>query len=123
FRANPRFSTPDGRRVEPFSGPVAVLVDELTASASECFTGGLQSLGRVRVFGSRTMGQALPASTRQLADGDVLLYAWGDLVTATGVRMEGKGVRPDEPVALKIADLQAGKDPVLDAALAWVAGH
>src|SRR6185436_9633416 len=56
FRANPRRSTADGRRVEPFAGPLAILVDELTASASECFAGGLQSLGRARVFGTRTMG-------------------------------------------------------------------
>ncbi|TAK13721.1 MAG: hypothetical protein EPO35_10130, partial [Acidobacteria bacterium] len=36
FVANPRRSTPDGRAVAPFAGPVAILVDELTASASEC---------------------------------------------------------------------------------------
>ncbi len=86
FRVNPRLSTADGRRVRPFAGPVAMLVDGLTASASECFAGALQSLGRARVFGRPTMGQALPASTKRLPDGDVLLYAIGDFVTATGVR-------------------------------------
>ena len=45
------WSTTDGRRVAPFAGPVAILVDELTASASECFAGALQSLGRARIFG------------------------------------------------------------------------
>jgi carboxyl-terminal processing protease len=122
FRANPRRSTADGRRVEPYAGPVAILVDELTASASECFTGGLQSLGRARVFGTRTMGEALPASTRQLPNGDVLMYAVGDFVTSTGVRLEGPGVQPDEVVATTPGALAAGHDAPLEAALAWL-GH
>ena len=41
FRPNPRLSTIDGRRVTPYAGPVALLVDDLTASASECFAGAL----------------------------------------------------------------------------------
>lgn len=120
FRVNPRFSTSDGRRVVPFAGPVAILVDELTASASECFTGGLQSLGRVRVFGRQTMGQALPAATRQLSNGDVLLYAVGDFITSTGRSLEGEGVIPDESVPLRIEDLSKGKDATLAAAFAWI---
>ena len=67
FHPNPRLSTSDGRRVLPFSGPVAVLVDDLTGSASECFAAGVQSLGRVRAFGRQTMGAALPAQTRRLS--------------------------------------------------------
>jgi carboxyl-terminal processing protease len=120
FRANPRRSTADGRRVEPYGGPLAILVDELTGSASECFAGGLQSLGRARVFGTQTMGQALPAATRHLSNGDVLMYAIGDFVTSTGRRLESDGVMPDEPIPLSPAVLADGRDPVIDAALAWI---
>jgi len=120
FRANPRRSTSDGHRVEPFAGPLALLVDEMTASASECFAGGLQSLGRARVFGTTTAGQALPASTKTLPSGDVLLYAVGDFVTSTGVRLEGTGVVPDVPVQVSATLLAKDPDPVLTAALAWV---
>lgn len=120
FKANPRLSTPDGRRVQPFAGKVALIVDELTASASECFAGALQSLGRVRVFGRTTMGQALPAATKALPNGDVLLYAVGDFVTSTGQLLEGRGVVPDEAAPLVIGDLAAGRDQALRAALAWV---
>jgi carboxyl-terminal processing protease len=105
--------------VEPFAGPVAVLVDGLTGSTSECFAGGLQSLGRVRVVGTTTMGQALPASTKTLSNGDVLMYAIGDFVTSTGVRLEGRGVVPDEIVSLEPAALAAGHD-AMAAALAWL---
>lgn len=120
FNVNPRLATADGRSVQPFAGPVAILVDELSASATECFTGALQSLGRVRVFGRQTMGQALPALTRRLPSGDVLMYVLGDFVTSTGQRLEGQGVIPDEIVPLSIAGLSAGRDATLDAALAWM---
>jgi carboxyl-terminal processing protease len=120
FRANPRRSTASGRRVEPFAGPLAILVDDLTGSSSECFAGGLQSLRRARVFGTITMGQALPASTRQLPNGDAFLYAVGDFITSTGHRLEGTGVIPDEVTPLTIDALAAGRDVALEAALRWI---
>jgi carboxyl-terminal processing protease len=120
YIANPRVVTLDGRLVEPFAGPVAVLVDELTGSTSECFAASLQSIGRVRVFGRPTMGQALAAVTKRLADGDVFMYALGDFVTSTGRRVEGDGVTPDVVVPLSAAGLAAGHDSTLEAALAWV---
>ena len=120
FPANPRLVNAMGDRVEPYKGPVAILVDGMTGSASECFSGGLQSLGRARVFGQTSMGQALPALFDRLPNGDVLIHAWGDFVTGTGVRIEGRGVVPDEPVALTRAALLAGHDATLESALAWI---
>jgi carboxyl-terminal processing protease len=120
FRANPQRSTADGRAVVPYAGRVAILVDELTASASETFAAGMQSLGRARIFGAQTMGQALPASTRRLPNGDVLMHAVGDFVTSTGRSVEGDGVLPDEPITVSREALAAGRDPALDAALAWI---
>lgn len=122
FNANPRRVNASGQRVEPYGGPVAILVDGLTGSASECFTGGMQSLGRARVFGQTSMGRALPALFDKLPNGDVLIHAWGDFVTGTGVRIEGRGVVPDEPVALTRTALLAGRDPALERALAWIDG-
>lgn len=123
FFANPRASRPDGSVVAPFAGPVAILVDGLTGSASECFAGGMQAVGRARVFGETTMGQALPASFTRLPNGDTLLHAIADFVTADGTRLEGRGVVPDEVVPLDAAALAQGRDPVLGAALAWIDGR
>jgi carboxyl-terminal processing protease len=120
FVANPRLVNASGARVDVFGGPVAILVDALTGSASECFTGGMQSLGRARVFGQTSMGQALPALFDKLPNGDVLIHAYGDFVTADGTRLEGRGVIPDQPVPLTRADLLANRDATLDAALAWI---
>ena len=120
FNVNPRRVNARGDRVAPFSGPVAILVDALTGSASECFAGGMQSLGRARVFGQPSMGQALPALFARLPNGDVLIYAYGDFVTADGTRLEGRGVIPDAIVPLDRGQLLAGRDRPLDAALAWI---
>lgn len=120
FTVNPRLVNANGERVSAFEGPVAILVDGLSASASECFTGGMQSLHRVRVFGERSMGAALPSQFDKLPNGDVFIHATADFVTADGTRLEGRGVIPDQIVPLKREDLLAGRDAPLEAALAWI---
>ena len=120
FVVNPRLVNAAGERVEPYAGPVAILIDAMSGSASECFAGGMQSIGRVRVFGQPSMGQALPALFDRMPNGDVLIHAYGDFMTAEGTRLEGRGVIPDQIVPLARADLLAGRDLTLDAALAWI---
>ena len=120
FKANPRTVDTTGKPVAVYGGPVAILVDSMSGSASECFTGGMQSLGRVRVFGQTTMGQALPALFDKLPNGDVMIHAYADFVTGNGTRLEGRGVIPDEPTPLTREDLLAGRDRALEAALAWI---
>ena len=120
FVANPRLVNASGERVEAFGGPVAILVDSMSGSASECFAGGMQSIGRARIFGQTSMGQALPALFDRLPNGDLLIHAYGDFVTANGTRLEGRGVIPDESVPLERADLLAGRDRTMEAALAWI---
>ncbi|MCZ6597592.1 MAG: S41 family peptidase [Planctomycetota bacterium] len=121
--ANPRVVDASGEGVEAFSGPVAILVDETSASASEVFSGGMQSTGRVRVFGETTAGAVLPARTTKLPTGDALLHAYGDFKTADGTLLEGRGVIPDETVKLTREELLQGRDPQLEAALSWIASH
>jgi carboxyl-terminal processing protease len=120
FPANPRLVSASGEPVAPYAGPLAILVDGLTGSASECFAGGMQALGRARVFGQTSMGQALPAMFDRLPNGDILIHAYGDFVTADGTRLEGRGVVPDEEVPLSRAELLAGRDATLERALQWI---
>jgi carboxyl-terminal processing protease len=123
IRANPRRVSTGGQRVEPFDGPVAVLIDEVSGSASEMFAGGMQSIGRVRVFGTTSVGGVLPASMDRLPNGDVLYHAFADFTTPDGVKLEGRGVIPDEPIPLSRAELLAGRDVPLEAALRWIASE
>ena len=120
FPANPRLVNAAGQRVQAYAGPLAILIDGMSGSASECFTGGMQSIGRARVFGETSMGQALPAMFDRLPNGDVLIHATGDFVTADGTRLEGRGVIPDEFFPLTRDDLLAARDRPLEAALTWI---
>jgi carboxyl-terminal processing protease len=123
FFANPRRTDPSGNQVDPYSGPVAILIDEMTASASELLAGGMQATGRARVFGTTSMGAVLPALADRLPTGDVLYHAFGDFTTTSGIRLEGRGVLPDEVVSLTREDLLAEWDASLGAGLNWIAGQ
>ncbi|MBL0927674.1 MAG: hypothetical protein IBJ11_08480 [Phycisphaerales bacterium] len=107
-------------RVNGFRGPVAVLVDELSASTSEIMASGLQGRPNVRVFGVRTAGAALPSVFEKLPNGDRFQYAFANLVDDKGRRLEGDGVTPDEVIPLTREALLAGRDPVLERAVAWI---
>lgn len=107
-------------RPETYAGPVAVLVDGLSGSASEFFSGGLQELGRACIVGSRTKGEALPGQFTTLPNGDVFLYATANFTSASGKALEGVGVTPDIAAAPTRADLLAGHDRALEAAIAWI---
>ena len=120
FVANPRRATAGGVAVVPYAGPLAIVVDGLSASTSEMFAAALQGTGRARVFGERTAGQALPAMATRLPNGDVLMYVIADFVTPDGTRIEGRGVIPDESVPLRFDALRADRDAALEAALRWV---
>jgi len=121
FVANPRRVDTRARAVKPFAGPLALVVDELSISTTEIFAGGLQAIGRGRVFGTQTSGQALPAVTERLPNGDILYHAIADFLSPTGKPLEGDGVTPDVVAPLTRRALLAGGDPALDAAVRWAA--
>ena len=121
FVANPRRSTRAGVAVRPFAGPVAILTDALSISTAEIFAGGLQKLGRARVFGTPSAGQALPSLATRLPNGDVMVHAFADFRGPGGYRLEGPGVVPDVAAPLTREALLAGRDPALDAAVRWIA--
>ncbi len=106
-------------RAEIYDGPLAILIDAGTASTAEIMAGGLQDLKRARIFGSRSMGAALPSVIQRLPNGDLFQYPVANYVSRNGKQLEGEGVVPDEIVNLTPAGLAAG-DPVLDAALQWI---
>lgn len=104
---------------DPFTGPIALLVDEGTASTSEIFAQALQDLGRARVFGAvPSQGAALPSVIEELPGGGMLQYVVADYQSPKGKVVEGKGVTPDVVVPETRKDFAEGRDPVLDAALA-----
>jgi carboxyl-terminal processing protease len=107
-------------RPDSYDGPVAILVDGLSASTSEILAGGLQDLKRARIFGSRTAGAALPSIFAKLANGDRFQYAIANYTSVGGKALEGRGVTPDVVIQPQRQALLAGGDPVLDAAVQWI---
>jgi carboxyl-terminal processing protease len=103
-----------------FTGKIAILVDELCMSTCEILAGGLQEIGRARVFGLRTPGAALPSQIERLPTGDGFQYAVANYVSASGTPLEGRGVVPDVTIPWDRKALLAGRDPALEAALAWI---
>ena len=120
FVVNPRLTNLAGRPIRPYAGPVALLVDPLSASTSEIFAAGMQAVGRARVFGDTTARQALPALMTRLPTGDVLLYVVADFTDPNGRRVEGRGAVPDETIPLRREALLEGRDEPMDAALRWI---
>lgn len=121
FVANPRRVNGRNQTVKPFAGPLAIVVDPLSASTTEIFAGGLQLLKRATIFGSQSAGQALPSVPERLPNGDILYHAIADFVGPTGKPVEGEGVIPDRVVPLTRTELVKGRDAALEAALRWAA--
>ncbi len=107
-------------RPDAFAGPLAILVDGCSASTSEIFAEGMKDLKRARIFGTRTAGAALPSMFERLPNGDGFQYAIANYTSEGGQPLEGLGVLPDEVVSPAQSELLAGKDPVMDRAVAWI---
>jgi carboxyl-terminal processing protease len=120
YVANPIQVSRSGQPLAPYAGPVALVVDELSASTTEILAAAMQRLGRARVFGTPSAGQALPALLSKLPNGDRLMYVIADFVGPGGARIEGAGVIPDEPTPLSRRSLLAGRDEALESATRWI---
>ncbi|MGE0127214.1 MAG: S41 family peptidase [Blastocatellales bacterium] len=101
----------------PYTGPVAVLIDGMSASTSEVFSSGIQEMGRAVIVGERSAGAALPSFLQRLPTGALFQFAIADFKTPKGVLVEGRGVTPDVEVKYDRASLLAGRDAQLDAAV------
>ncbi|HSG28940.1 MAG TPA: S41 family peptidase [Candidatus Krumholzibacterium sp.] len=107
-------------RHNAFEGPVAILVDGLSGSASEFLAGGMQGLGMAKVFGTRTAGAALPSNMIMLPNGDRLQVVTANFISSNGEPIEARGVIPDRQVLLTRERLLEGGDEVLEAAVEWI---
>jgi len=119
---NPRRVSLTGRAIRIYDRPLAILVDRESVSTSEIFAAGMQYLGRAKVFGDTTSGQALPALMKRLPNDDVLIHVFSDYTLPDGTRLEVRGVIPDQVRSVTRADLLAGRDAALLAAINWLNG-
>lgn len=108
------WSSPGARNL-----PIVILTSESTASAAEIMAATLQTKRAARVIGRQTCGCVLAIRNRHaLPDGGVLDVSEFDYRTAAGVRLEGRGIIPNDVIALRRQDLYAGRDRPLELARA-----
>jgi carboxyl-terminal processing protease len=80
--------------------PMAVLVNNRSASSSEILTGALQDNNRATVVGTTTYGKALVQSLYGLSDGSGLAVTIAHYYTPNGTDISQKGITPDIEVQL-----------------------
>ncbi|HET6973937.1 MAG TPA: S41 family peptidase [Pyrinomonadaceae bacterium] len=97
--------------------PLVVLTSESTSSAAEIMAAALQAKRRARVIGTGTCGCVLAIRNRHaLPDGGLLDVSEFDYRTAGGVRLQDRGVTPDESTRVTRSDIYSRRDPALEAA-------
>ncbi len=98
--------------------PMVVLINEGTASASEITAGALQDYGRAKLVGVVSYGKGSVQNWVPLSDGQgavrVTIARW---LTPKERQIDKIGLTPDVYVPRTTADINAGRDPQLDAAV------
>ncbi len=98
--------------------PTVVLVNGSSASASEIVAGALQDNKAATLVGEKTFGKGTVQKVIDLSAGTLLKVTIARWYTPNGKNITKEGITPDKAVELKAEDVNAGKDPQLDAALA-----
>ncbi len=109
-----------------YSGPLAVLVDRFSASASEIFTAAIQDYRRGIVVGSQTFGKGtvqnimplsrmFPHSKQKLGQ---IKFTIAKFYRVNGGSTQLKGVMPDIPIPSRFDVLDVGESSEKNA-LAW----
>ena len=84
--------------------PLAVLVNENSASASEIFAGAVQDHGVGTIVGTTTYGKGVVQELRQLSDGSAVKLTVSNYYTPNGNSINKVGIKPD--VEVKMSDKQ-----------------
>ncbi|HEX7417711.1 MAG TPA: carboxy terminal-processing peptidase, partial [Steroidobacteraceae bacterium] len=114
----------DPEPAQAYGGPLAVLVDRFSASASEIFAGAIQDYHRGLILGQRTFGKGtvqnlmpLDRWSQKPVNGQ-LTVTIGKFYRVTGESTQLRGVEPDVPLPSPI-DLEEVGESALDSALPW----
>lgn len=78
--------------------PVAVLVNENSASAAELLTAAIKDTGKGTVVGKNTYGKGVVQTTFPFKDGSAVKLTTSKYYTPKGVCIDGVGVAPDVEV-------------------------
>ena len=105
------------RRSNYYEGPLAVMINRLSASASEIFAGAIQDYGRGIVVGEQSFGKGTVQSLVPLQEGQLKITE-SKFYRISGDSTQHRGVIPDIDYPSVFDPTQIGES-ALDNALAW----
>jgi carboxyl-terminal processing protease len=105
--------------------PLAVLVNQYTASASEITSGAIQDNGVGELIGEKTYGKGVVQTIHPLPDGSAVKITSARYLTPRGRDINLIGIQPDiitiEPKTAKFGD--PATDPQLQSAMTYLQGR
>lgn len=93
-----------------------VLVNGSSASASEIVAGALRDHGVATLVGEKTFGKGSVQKLISLPEGAELKVTIARWYTPKGINISKQGITPDKAVGISAEDINAGRDPQLEAA-------
>ena len=105
------------RRGPYYDGPVAIMIDRLSASASEIFAGALQDYGRAIVVGDRSFGKGTAQTLLDLPEGQLKITE-SKFYRISGDSTQHRGVIPDISYPSLLQHDEIGESS-LEKALDW----
>ncbi|MBP3248920.1 MAG: S41 family peptidase [Ruminococcus sp.] len=87
--------------------PMAVLVNEKTASAAELFAGALKDFGKASIVGMQTFGKGVMQATTPFEGGGAIVLTVAEYKTPFSPCYNGVGITPDYRVENEEADIDA----------------
>ena len=112
---------PVRRERVPYTGPVVVLISPRTGGAAEDLVVAFQAGGRGPSMGETSAGSTGEAATLALPSGWKLRLTVSRDASPDGKEFVPTGIAPQFPVAVRVEDILAGRDAVLDRARAYLA--
>ncbi len=100
-----------------YTGPLAVVVNRLSASASEIFAGAMQDYGRALIIGEDTFGKGTVQTLINLNRGQLKMTS-AKFYRVSGASTQHRGITPDIPYP-SLYDKKKIGESSLDEALPW----
>jgi tricorn protease len=116
----PRVGISEPEPQKSLEGPIAVLIDQDSASNGDIFAQTVRRLNLGPLIGTRTWGGVVGIDGgKAFVDGGTSTQpGWAYWTPERGYSIENEGVAPDIKVELDPSDRVAGRDPQLDRAIA-----